>query len=296
MCIWCNSICETCQLDRGDAAMASMAFATINFSSTPWSWHDVVKRRKHYFFCQVHGSSDWKIDDRAVMVSAGFGVWLPRGTKYSADFGSGDVICALGFEADGHPAAAGAGVIEIDTELEDLLMRFSSPFTFEMDADRARQKIMDVVERIALTPRSLIFPVQGSARRVAEQIIADPALNRTIDDWAAWSHSSARSLQRAFVAETGASFQRWRMTARMEAAHRLLKAGKPIATVARAVGYISPSSFTRAFKAHFGFTPTASLDSAFAKMARASAGVRMKRKYSQTSGRLAGPEQVLLGG
>lgn len=237
--------------------MTMMAFSSIDFRSTPWSWKDVVKRKKHYFFCQVHGSSRWEVDGDTSTVPAGFGVWLPRGTKYSADFSPGDVICALGFVADDHPASTSAAVIAIDGELEQLLTRFSSPFTFQADPDLGRVRIMQAVERLVRAPRALALPTHPAARLVAEQLLLDPGSPRTIGEWATWSHSSTRSLQRSFATDTGISFQQWRSAARMETANRLLRAGQTLPSVVRAVGYNNHSSFTRAFRERFSLLPSA---------------------------------------
>lgn len=233
-----------------------MAFCAINFSPTPWGWKDVVKRKKHYFFCQVHGESEWVIDGVTVQVFAGQGVWLPRGTRYSTTFSERDVICALGFLAKENPASSDAGVITIDKELEKLLTQFSSPFTFRTNADAEQANIMAAVERLARTPDGLILPKSPGALRVAEELLRDPGSSRSIEQWSEWAHCSSRSLQRAFVSETGYTFSHWRLSARMAAAERYLRSGKPIANVGRSIGYTSHSAFSRAFRSHFGHSPS----------------------------------------
>lgn len=237
--------------------MTSMAFCTIDFSPTQWGWKDVVKRKKHYFFCQVHGLSTWTINDEEVKVPAGKGVWLPRGTKYSAEFSPQDVICALGFRAKENPASSEAGVITIDNELEELLTQFSSPFTFRTNADAGRASIMAAVERLARTPEGLTLPKNPAARRIAEQLLHEPGSPRTIEQWSDWAHCSARSLQRSFAVETGRTFNEWRHICRMTAAQRHLRSGRSIARVGRTVGYANHSSFSRAFRSYFGYPPSA---------------------------------------
>ncbi len=236
--------------------MSSMAFCTIDFSPTPWGWKDVMKQKKHYFFCQVSGVSTWTINDEVVQVPAGKGVWLPRGTRYSAEFSADAVICALGFVEKDNPATTDAAVISIDTELEDLLTQFSSPFTFRSNADAERANIMAAVERLARTPDGLRLPHSPAARLVAEELLREPGSPRTIEHWAGWAHCSSRSLQRSFAVETGRTFTEWRHACRMAAAERQLRAGRSIASVGRLVGYTSHSSFTRAFRVHFGHPPS----------------------------------------
>lgn len=233
-----------------------MAFCTIDFSPTPWGWTDVIKQKKHYFFCQVHGTSTWTVNDEVLHVPAGKGVWLPRGTKYSAEFSADDVVCALGFQEKDNPATSEARVITIDEELEELLTQFSSPFTFRTNADAERANIMAAVERLARTPEGLTLPRNPTARAIAEELLRNPGSPRTIEQWAAWAHCSPRSLQRSFTTETGRTFDDWRRICRMAAAQRHLRSGRSIASVGRLVGYTSHSSFTRAFRSHFGRAPS----------------------------------------
>src|SRR5699024_2258755 len=69
-------------------------------------------------------------------------------------------------------------------------------------------------------------------------------------------HTSARNLERAFLRDTGLTLRQWRLHNRMKAASSLLGNGASIASVGRRVGYTSTSSFTRAFRTHFGTTPS----------------------------------------
>jgi AraC-like DNA-binding protein len=69
--------------------------------------------------------------------------------------------------------------------------------------------------------------------------------------------TSARTLRRLFLAETGLSFGRWERRARLRAALPLLAAGAPVAAAARRAGYATPSAFVAAFRRTVGFPPGA---------------------------------------
>jgi AraC-like DNA-binding protein len=84
----------------------------------------------------------------------------------------------------------------------------------------------------------------------------DPELR--LDDVARACAISLRYLHQLFqgTGETAAEHLRRR---RLERAHRLLaSAGLPVTQVAYACGFASPSTFSRAFRAHFGITPSES--------------------------------------
>ena len=63
--------------------------------------------------------------------------------------------------------------------------------------------------------------------RIYEQILENPANNRTIAEWAKSAGASPRTLARIFSKETGLSFGRWRQQLRLHAAlaHLLELAG-----------------------------------------------------------------------
>ena len=107
--------------------------------------------------------------------------------------------------------------------------------------------------RCALEPP--MMPRASGARAVAEELIRDPALDLTVEDWAAGVPSSPRTLRRDFLADTGLTFEQWRLRCRLSAAVEFLAVGYGVDQVAARVGFASRNGFTRAFKQQFGPTP-----------------------------------------
>lgn len=104
-----------------------------------------------------------------------------------------------------------------------------------------------------LTPPTM--PKARGARAVAEELIRDPALDLTVQQWAPRALSSPRTLRRDFLADTGLTFEQWRLHCRLAAAVEFLAAGYDVDQVAARVGFASRNGFTRAFKQQFGPTP-----------------------------------------
>ncbi|GAA4721994.1 hypothetical protein GCM10023350_00010 [Nocardioides endophyticus] len=98
-------------------------------------------------------------------------------------------------------------------------------------------------------------PNARGARTVAEELLRDPALGLTVEQWGTRVLCSARSLRRAFVADTGLTFEQWRLGCRLSASVELLAAGYDVDQVATRVGFVSRNGLTRAFKQRFGQTP-----------------------------------------
>ncbi len=84
----------------------------------------------------------------------------------------------------------------------------------------------------------------------------DPALDRTLEEWAAQAGASSRTLARLFHRETGMSFGAWRQQARLLEALGRLALGQKVTTVALDLGYASPSAFTSMFRRALGQVPT----------------------------------------
>ncbi|MFD9886425.1 helix-turn-helix transcriptional regulator [Streptomyces alboflavus] len=99
------------------------------------------------------------------------------------------------------------------------------------------------------------MPRARGARAVAEELMRDPALDLTVERWAARVLSSARTLRRDFLADTGLTFEQWRLHCRLGAAVEFLAAGYDVDQVAALVGFAGRNGLTRAFKGRFGLTP-----------------------------------------
>ncbi|WP_435745802.1 helix-turn-helix domain-containing protein [Microbacterium sp. PMB16] len=99
------------------------------------------------------------------------------------------------------------------------------------------------------------LPRAGGARGVAEELLRNPALDLTVVEWATRMLSSPRTLLRDFRADTGLTFEQWRLRCRLDAAFEYLAAGYDVGQVAVRVGFATQSGFTRAFRQLFGVTP-----------------------------------------
>ncbi|WP_368497053.1 helix-turn-helix domain-containing protein [Herbiconiux sp. A18JL235] len=120
---------------------------------------------------------------------------------------------------------------------------------------QCRLLLTDLLEGAATRHDVVALPSEPRARAVAEGILHDPADPRELEEWAAGEGVSGKTIGRAFLAETGQSFRRWRIQARLHTAAGLLADGRPVHEVAAAVGYATPSGFIAAFSDRFGATP-----------------------------------------
>jgi AraC-like DNA-binding protein len=141
--------------------------------------------------------------------------------------------------------------------LAELIHHLASPRLDAAARARAEAVLFDVLERVTVTTIDAPVPRDPRARDVASALVADPADGRSLDEWGRHVGASSRTLARAFRAETGMGFARWRTLVRIRAALPELAAGAAVATVARRVGYDTPSAFVAAFRRETGVTPGA---------------------------------------
>jgi len=106
-------------------------------------------------------------------------------------------------------------------------------------------------------PLRLTIPREKRLARVADALMEDVGDGRTLDAWAQVAGMGRRTFMRAFSAEAGMSFGRWRQQARLFAALEMLAQRKSVTEVAIAVGYDSVSAFIEMFRTMLGSTPQA---------------------------------------
>ncbi|MEV6122749.1 AraC family transcriptional regulator [Streptomyces sp. NPDC052077] len=146
------------------------------------------------------------------------------------------------------------GPVTVGGEAARLIETIASPGFGESEALIARQRILADLHpspEDVSDPRALGL---GHALAVTRLMSHDPGDATRLDEWAARLHISVKSLQRDFLREFGTSYTHWRTGLRLRAA-RVLLGSEPVATVARRVGYASPSAFVVAFTKEYGQTP-----------------------------------------
>jgi hypothetical protein len=75
---------------------------------------------------------------------------------------------------------------------------------------RLEAVFLDEVADLRPESRLVVLPGDGPARAVADELLADPAEGRSLDELGRAVGASSRTLQRRFRAETGLTFQQWR--------------------------------------------------------------------------------------
>jgi AraC-like DNA-binding protein len=123
--------------------------------------------------------------------------------------------------------------------------------------ERAEAVLVDLLAPVEMATIEVRMPKDERAREVARFLADSPADRRTLEEWGRAVGASGRTLARAFLADTGVPFGRWRTLLRLQAALPALGAAEAVSNVARRVGYESTSAFVAAFRRETGMTPAA---------------------------------------
>jgi len=116
--------------------------------------------------------------------------------------------------------------------------------------------LLDQLKAAQSVPLQLSHPADPRAVRVAQMLAANPGDARSLQALCRQCGASKRTIERLFVAETHATFGKWRQQLRLLHALRLLAAGEKVTVAALEAGYGSTSAFISMFRKHLGTTPT----------------------------------------
>ncbi|MFB9432534.1 AraC family transcriptional regulator [Streptoalloteichus tenebrarius] len=185
-------------------------------------------------------------------------LWIPAGVRHRTGSTSPSTMRSLYFWPERCPTRWTAPtVVAVCGLLRELIGYLAGEAVPDDTRAHAEALVFGLLTPLSVTTIDPPAPCDERARAVAEAVLADPADGRGLDAWGRVVGASGRTLARLFVAETGMSFGRWRGQVRLRAALPLLAEGVAVATVARRVGYATPSAFVAAFRKAVGVPPGA---------------------------------------
>lgn len=213
------------------------------------------------------GALTVEVGEQLWMVPSGLGIWIPAGVAHHVRAEPGTVTLVTYF----HPArvapawAQSVTGITLGRALHELILHNKSAMLAPEVRLRVQQVVVDLLTPVESASLDIRMPVEPWVRAVAEAILANPADDRTLTQWADTLNVSARTLSRAFLRETGLTLTRWRILVRVRQALIEIASGRSVTAVAGRLGYANPSTFTDLFRQTLGQTPAAyfrSFDSA----------------------------------
>lgn len=237
----------------GQAGAAAIVCTFPMTAETVFDWH---AHDDHQLAWSPEGVLIVRTESGSYILPPTRALWIPAGTPHETGASGVAVLrsvyvtpkrCPIRWQTP-TPVAAAPLLAELIRHLgDDQLAR--------AHRTRAEAVLFDLLAPLRVATIDVGLPEDARAREVAEALLEDPADGRTLQAWGRHVGASSRTLARAFRAETGLSFGRWRTRVRLGAALPELAAGVPVSTVAGRVGYDTTSAFVAAFRSQTGVTP-----------------------------------------
>jgi AraC-like DNA-binding protein len=195
-------------------------------------------------------------DDATWVLPPTRALWIPAGVRHVTAASRAATMqtvylhpgrCPVDWAA---PTPVGVGAL-----LAELIAHLGDADLDSARRARAEGVLIDLLEPLHVAAIELRMPRDPRALDVAEALVRDPACRHTLGQWGREVGASERTLARAFHAETGVSFGRWRTQLRLQSALPTLAEGGSVASASDRAGYESASAFVAAFRRETGMTP-----------------------------------------
>ncbi|MEV6508620.1 helix-turn-helix transcriptional regulator [Streptomyces sp. NPDC051642] len=215
-------------------------------------WHD-----DHQLAWARSGVVMVDIQNRCWVLPPHLALWIPSGLRHSTGALRESVLQGIYLDPERCPLAWSAPTVLTVSPLARHLIEYLAGDLAPDARMHAEAVLLDVLRPAPGAVFELPLPTDPRARELAALLLDDPADPRGLGEFAHVVGSSARTLLRLFLAETGMTFNQWRVHARLQAALAHLAEGAPVSRVAERVGYATPSAFVAAFRRLTGYTPAA---------------------------------------
>lgn len=219
-------------------------------------WHSRAQ-----FVYAIAGTMHVRTARHAWIVPPSRALWMPSRTVHEIQmYGVVAMHSLYVTEAAGAGIPADCAVLEVTPLARELIVRAAA---LHADYDEAgddgllMRLLMAEIRHLPRSALDLPLPESADLLQLCERILADLSTRRTSVHDAGGMKTSARTLYRRFLGETGISFARWKQQARLLESIRRLAEGAPVTAVAVDLGYESPSAFSTMFRRALGTSPRA---------------------------------------
>jgi AraC-like DNA-binding protein len=191
------------------------------------------------------------------MVPPSRAIWVPPNVTHEVVIVEDAYLRTLYVDASVVPPGLDAcRVVEVSPLLREVIAALDDkPITRERERLLGTLALDEIIRSQPL-PLSVPMPTEKRLRALCNAVLADPS-HADLERWSSEAGASTRTIARLFRRELGVSFSQWRQQAVLARAIPLLSQGRPLAQVARELGYQSQSAFSAMFRRAFGESPRA---------------------------------------
>lgn len=192
------------------------------------------------------------------------GVWIPADEVHSITMSGNVLMRTLYFSPRvAMSVSRKCFVLNVSPLFRELILHACDKPAWKTRVAKEKRMVGIVLDQLASStaiPLHLPQPRDARAGRVVSILVSDPSDPRTLGELCKRAGGSKRTIERAFLDETGMTFGKWRQQLRLLHGMRLLATGEKVITAALESGYNSPSAFISVFKKTLGHTPNQYLE------------------------------------
>ena len=184
-------------------------------------------------------------------------IWIPAGIEHEVRTMEKTQLRAIYVEEGIAPISGDQCVVlEVSPLMRELVRSLTALDQAGMRENHLVATLLDELRVAPSLPMNVAMPNDKRLKTLCESLLAEPASNLTLNDFARQVGASERTLARLFERELGMSFGQWRQQMRLARATPLIARGLPLSAVATELGYASQSAFSAMFKKTFGKSPS----------------------------------------
>jgi AraC-like DNA-binding protein len=208
----------------------------------------------------VRGVMEARVEGRRFLCPPHYATWIPADTLHSCHNRENVKFVSIYIERDlcaGMPETA--CTLALSPLIKAILADFADRRVTVPVTEADRRLAFVLVDQLLKAPRRESFlPVSDDAllRPVLDALQADPSDRRSLAEWARCLGTTEKTLSRRFHGQLGISFNEWRQRLKLVASLSLIEDGRSVQSIARTLGYSSPSAFIAMFRRQTGTSPT----------------------------------------
>ncbi|MCQ9873995.1 AraC family transcriptional regulator [Pseudomonas aeruginosa] len=244
------------RVEDPDLARCPVVGLEVDSTGHRSDWH--CHRRAQLLYMAA-GSVTLYFAERICQLTPLQAAWLPAGVPHRTVLHGRFAYRSLYFEPSAFAELPDSvQVHEVGALMRELILRMTG-WAADLQLEGPHLTLLRALfDELASAPAhaaSLPMPRDARALKVAEALLAQPALDWSIEAWGREVGASGRTLARLFTEQTGLGFSRWRTQARLFEARRRLAEGRSVTEVAHALGYASDSAFIAMYRRVCGQSP-----------------------------------------
>ena len=208
--------------------------------------------------CTLRGAVRLRAGPTSWIVPPTRAVWIPPRVEHEVTL-IGDVALRTVY-VDASAAPRGlttCEVIDVSPLMREVIeaLATTEPKTQALRYGLLTRLLLEEMRAAPALSLDLRLPGDRRLRTLCEALLEQPGASLGLEEWAARTGASPRTLARLFQQELGMTFGQWRQRVRLAHAAALVSTGQPLAAVAEKLGYESASAFSAMFKRVLGRSP-----------------------------------------